>query len=331
MEDESKKLYVDDPTVVSFFCGELGWFLQRSQSYLRYLKKEVYPDRKFILMINQQFHVIVNDYVYCTIDLPKEFYALGLEKDCYESPPPGSPPGSLTPPDVYAALIEYFRNFYNVEKAIEIWPSRGSETFWIDHKQHMFAKYILSTPPIQTEKPIICVCPRKRERAPQRNVPEFVWWDLVSRLKDAYTVVICGTPDGAALVDFPESDSVINLVKYQGDDKFDKVVEYMCNSLLVVSSQSGLTHLGLLCDRPSYIIGHEKERHTETENRFDTPTSFRYTPDYRAIDAMAILQDIAGFIQVLLNHGLLSFNTGSPNEYDSIIEEESRLLGGANG
>ena len=325
MDEETKKFYIDEPTVVSMFFGELGWLLQRMQAYLRYLKKEVYPDRKFILMMNQQFHIIVHDFVYCTIDLPKEFYALGLETDCYESPPQGSPPGSLTPAYIYSDLIEYFRNFYNIEKAIEIWPPRGPETFWIDHKQFIFAKYTLSGPPVQTDKPIVCVCPRKRERAPQRNVPEYVWYDLVNRLKDAYTVVLCGTPSGSALADY-EADGVINLIKESHPDKFAMVVEYMCNSVLVISSQSGLTHVGLLCDRPSYIIGHEKERHADKENRFNTPVSFRYVQDYRAIDAMTILQDIAGFMQAVFACGFFRDNVGNPSEYDTMIEEDQSKL-----
>ena len=297
METE-EKVYIDEPTVVSFFTGELGWFLQRYQGHLRFLSQHVYPDRKFVLMINQAFHVFVHDFVYATIDLPKEFYRLGLETDCYDSPLPNSEPGALTPPDVWQNLIEYFRNFYNPEKAIEFWSPRGCNT-WIDNKPQLFAKY-LTDDKVEADRDIICVYPRGRARANFRNVPEFVWREVVDNLRKAFTVVLCGTPSGACLADY-EADNVVNLISYNGDDKLEKIITYMNNSVCSVGSQSGLTHVSLLSCCPSYIIGHEKERHAVAENRFSVHASFRVVQDYRAIDAQTICSDIAGFIEGMLN------------------------------
>lgn len=319
----NEQLYIDEPVVASFSISELGWLIQRWQGYLRYLKVEKYPDHKFVIMMNQDFHILVNDFIYCTIDLPQEFYNLKLETDCYEAPLAGSPPGSLTPPDVYSSLIEYFRNFYNVEKAIEIWPPRGCNPFWIDHNLQIFAKYAIdkNSAPRHLLRPIVCVCPRGRTRAPHRNVPEYVWKELVDKLKEEFTVVLCGTPSGSCLADYKddtdlpkdwsysewyrsfEETNVINLISYEGKDKFDKVVEYMCRSLVVISSQSGLTHLGLMCNKPSYIIGHEKERHAVKENRLNAPVSFRYVTDYRLIDAQTILRDLSLFFEELVVAG----------------------------
>jgi len=312
--------YIDEPCVAFFFCGEVGWFLQRTQGYYRYLKLNEYQDRKFILMANIQFHVFVNDFVAYTIDLPQEFYDLGLETDGYEAPYPDSPPGSLTPPDVYAALIEYFRNFYNVEKAIEIWTPRGCETKWINFQPQTFTRYRTDTV-IESERPIITVFPRGRSRAPQRNVPEFVWKETVDRLRQDFTVVLCGTPSGASLVDY-DADNVINTINYVGDDKMDKTIEYICNSVCTISSQSGPTHISLFCECPSYIIGHERERHTENENRFSTPTSFRTVPDYRAIDADTILNDVTTFIEKLKKAGWSTPVDMYKREIDSVIESD---------
>jgi hypothetical protein len=330
-EDDQKskaidKLYIDEPCVVSFFIGEIGWFLQRWQGYLRHLKLEKLKDHKFILMMNSQLHVLVHDFVSYTIDLPQEFYALRLETDCYEAPIPGSPPGSLTPPDVYKHLIEYFRNFYNKDKAIEVWTPRGPDTLWIDHQKQVYARYTRSNPQMKTDRPIVTVCPRGRSRAAFRNVPEFVWNEAVDKLAQDFVVVLCGTPSGSFLSK-KTGENIINLISYNGDDKFDLVLEYMCNSICNISSQSGLTHVGLFCDCPSYIIGHEKERHAIVENRLETPVSFRYVPDYRMIDAETICSDLASFFGELSKRGLIS-PEGQKTEdvFDRTLEQDQKIF-----
>ena len=212
---------------------------------------------------------------------------------------PNSPPASLTPPKVYASLIEYIRNFYNIEKAIEIWTPRGYSE-WVDHRPQIFTKYD-STREFPTDKPMLTICPRARARASNRNVPEFVWREAVDILKKDFYIVLCGTPSGSCLADYEDKENVLNLVSYSDDDKFELCMEYIAKSRLCISSQSGLTHVGLMCDTPSYIIGHEKTRHTITDNKFGVPTSFRYVFDYRAIDAETIVRDITEFYNILKN------------------------------
>jgi hypothetical protein len=299
---DGERLYVDEQCVVSFFIGELGWLCQRWQSYLRYLKHNTYPEHKFVIMMNQTYHPLVHDFVHYTIDLPKEFYDLHLETDGYESPLPGSLPGSLTPPDVYASLIEFIRNFYNKEKAVEIWTPRGCNT-WVDHQPHVFVKYRSDQP--EVAKPIVVVFPRSRSRAPERNVPEYIWYGVVETLKKYFNVVLAGTPGGASLVNY-EDPKVLNLITYDGADKLEKVMHYLTHAALSVSSQSGPTHVSLLCTTPSYIIGHEKIRHAVLDNRFKAPVSFRYVDDYRRIDTKTIIEDIEGFINILINSGVIN-------------------------
>jgi hypothetical protein len=294
-ENKSKDIYIDEPVVASFFVGELGWFLQRWNGYLRYLKHDVYPDHKFIVMMNLDYHVFINDFVTYTIDLPKEFYDLHLETDCYEAPLSNSPPGSFTPTDVWASLITYFRNFYNVEEAEEVWTPRGYN-LWVDKRPQLFQRY--ASAPIKTKRPLIIVFPRGRARAAQRNVPEFIWRELVDKLKKDYTVVLGGTPSGSFLADYKDKQ-VINLINYTGEDKMEQVIGFLNSAVMSVSSQSGPTHISLMSGCPSYIIGHEKERHAVVENRLSVPVSFRYLEDYRAIDADTILSDIKGFESVL--------------------------------
>jgi hypothetical protein len=290
------QFYLNEPCVVSFSISEVGWYLQRFQARLRYLKKEEYPDHKFIVFMNPNLHVFINDFVSYTIDWPKELYDLGFDSDCYELVPPNSPAGSLTPPNLYADLIKYMRNFYNKEKAVEIFPPRGC-TDYIEYTQQIFVKYT-SSETFNFDKPCITVFPRGRVRAAQRNVPAFVWFDLVEKLRQSAIVVLAGTPSGACLADY-EAENVINMIKYNESDKTEKIIAYLNSSLCSISSQSGGTHISLLSGCPSYIIGHEQKRHAVNENRIKTPVSFRYVPDYRMIDAETIIKDVNEFIAQL--------------------------------
>lgn len=225
--------------------------------------------------------------------------------------PPNLPAGSLTPPEVYADLIRYMRNFYNLNKAVEIFPPRGC-TDYIDYTQQIFVKYT-SNETFTFDKPCITIFPRARSRAAQRNVPKFVWLELVEKLRHSVKVILAGTPNGACLADY-EAENVINMINYNGEDKTEKIIAYLNSSDLSISSQSGGTHISLLAGCPSYIIGHEKQRHAVKENRLGTPVSFRYIPDYRMIDADTIIKDISDFANKLPKK--------EEKKYEQVLEED---------
>jgi len=292
---ESDNLYIDEPCVAFFHFGELGWGLSRWFGHMRYLHKEVYKDKPFVAFIDLDYHIFVKDFVKYSIELPEWFYKLELERDCYEAVLPDSKPGSLTPPHVYSRMIEYMRGFYDYEKCIEIFPPRGCNPF-VTFLPQLFR--LQKEEPIKSDRDIICVMPRGRSRAPQRNVPEFIWREVVEELRKYFTVVLCGTPSGSFLLGYT-ADNVINLIDYNKEDKMDLIVRYLNSAVCSISSQSGLTHVSLHAGCPSYIIGHEKERHVKFENKFDVPVSFRTVVDYRAIDSQTILNDVAEMLNLL--------------------------------
>lgn len=310
--------YIDEECVIGFWVGEIGWFLQRYQGYLRYQKHKVYKDRKFILFCNNHLHVFVDDFIHATTELPDWYKKLGLDGDCYEGVQPKSPAGSLMPPDIYAALIKDIRQHYNAEKAIEMFPMRGCN-YWVDSQLQVFCQY--KTDKLPSERPIIVIFPRARARAAQRNIPRFVWYELVENLKKTCTVVLAGTPQGACLADY-KADNVINLISYDEPDKTQKIITYLNSAQMSVSSQSGGTHIALLSGCPSYIIGHEMERHSKVENRLNTPTSFRTLSDYRAIDAFTMLQDMDALLAKLKESGWIKPMKGMK---DTVKDEQSKL------
>lgn len=314
---EVPNFHIDEPCVATFFIGEIGWFLQRYQAYLRYLKQEIYTDRKFFIVMNEAWYPFVQDFVDYTIDLPQEFKQLNLEQDCYEAPPINSTAGSRTPPDVYAYIINYVRSFCNIENTLEIFPPRGCN-FIIDASSQIFANYVAE--PVKFDKPIICIFPRKRDRCPERNVPEFIWYDLVEKLKKVYKVVLCGIPSGACLVNYEDPD-VINLINKKVN--IDTTIGYLNSAICSISSQSGGTHISLLSGCSTYIIGHEEKRHAYDENRLNVPASFRYVSDYRMIDADTIIGDITGFIEEV-------DQAEGEKSLDAVLEKDTNLLNSYN-
>jgi len=295
--EEIQEVLNGKKVLISLFIGELGWMLQRFQGTLRHLKHNEYKDWDFILMCNRNLHIFVDDFISYTIDLPNWFYNLGLDQDCYESVVPGSPPGSLTPPEVYQNLVLLLKNICKKCSEFELLlPPRGC-TAVLDTRPQIFCKYNIGEI-IKNENPIIVVFPRARERAANRNVPEFVWKETVLKLTETFTVVLAGTPSGACLEGM-WGKNIVNLINYDGVDKTEQIIKYLNNATCSISSQSGGTHISLLSCTPSYIIGHERERHVQRENRLSIPTSFRYLTDYRAIDSDTIIEDIKGFIRAL--------------------------------
>ena len=292
---EIDKFFIDEPVIVSMFCGEYGWFLQRYQGFMRHLKQETFKEHKMLLMIDPDKHLFVNDFVSYTIPLPD--FIKDLDRDCYEAVTPDSPPGSLTDPAIYSELIKYLKTFYNNEKGKLILSPRGCNLV-VDHYPQIFAKYTHNNPLEKFDKPLISIMPRKRIRASNRNVPEFVWREAIELLRKNFIIALLGTPEGAGLVDV-SGEGIINLIPYVGEDKTDLTIRYLNASLCSISSQSGGTHISLLSGCPSYIIGHEKDRHAKTENRLNTPVSFRYVLDYRIIDAQTIYNDVTDFLQQL--------------------------------
>ena len=286
--------------LISMFIGEVGWELQRFQAHLRYLKKEAYPDYDFVCMIRPHMHAFYNDFVSYTYNLPQWFNDLNLEADGYEAVLPETSAGGLTPPEVYQNLILLMEDICKEAEEYQVLlPPRGCSMF-IEHSPQLFIQYTGKTENIdRLADPTVTVFPRGRARAAQRNIPEYIWKELVIKLSNNVKVVLAGTPSGACLSDF-EHPNVINLISYNELDKTEKIITSLNKSIFSISSQSGGTHISVLTGCPSYILGHEMHRHTKAENRLNTPTSFRTLHDYRAVTADEMICDCQQFYNELI-------------------------------
>jgi len=283
-----EKLYIDDDCVTSFFIGSLYYFIQKWQGYLRYLKFEKYQDKKFVLMTNIKFHCLVSDFSYLTLDLPVEFYKMGFQGKGYEAVLDQRE--ELTSPHIYSQLIRYFRNYYNRDKAIEIWTPRNSDTFWIDKKPQIFTQYVSNL--IEHDKPIISIFPGNDING--FNIPPVIWQRVIDILSQHYILVVSSLDTNLSLR--LDNENIVNLVSYNEDDKLEQIIGYLNNSICSVGMNNGLAHVGIFTRCPTYLIGNFDER----ENHSETITASRKLSDYRAIDEKTILDDVELFIRKLM-------------------------------
>lgn len=93
----------------------------------------------------------------------------------------------------------------------------------------------------------IVICPRRRELAPQRNWPH--WHELERELSSNWRVFAAGAKDSSHHT--IKCDAAWNYPRH-----LDATVEAMLSAKMVVSTDTGLAHLAVLCGRPLMIICH---------------------------------------------------------------------------
>lgn len=301
--------------------GELGWAVSRWQGWCRLRRFTEFGNLRSIAADYNWRYPLYADFVDEFIPLPDWFTNLGLSQDCYEAPPSGAPAGTVTPPAVYADLLHYFQGCYNNNTTWTVRTPRGPN-FIVQHRFKQMWNQLSPSPQAESyadsllykaEKDIVIVSARGRTRAPERNVPEFIWDDLVNRLSQRFVVVITGVKGGAFLVN-KKGKNIINVIPRTGVDGLDVLIALLRRATFSVTSQSGPTLISLLCETPSYVVGHEGPRHSRDENWLNTPCFFRSVPHniYAGVTADVMFNDIVNFHQSIVN---------ADNNVETIIEE----------
>jgi len=283
--------------------GELGWSVSRWSGYCRFLKIENFKNIKCIAA-DYNWRAPLYEFADEFIPLPDWFTDLKLEQDCYEAVLPKSQPGSLTPVEIYTSILNHYKQFYNEETTLTIRTPRGCNLYVQHHCQQMW-KYLECSAETSAyvnsllynhKGDVITVAARKRERTPERNVPEYVWNDVVDRLSEKNTVVLAGTKDSSALAE-KRGRNIINLMHREGTDGLDVLIGVLQKSFMSLTSQSGPTLISLLTGCPSYVLGHEKWRHSIAENWMQTPCMFREVPNniYGGVTSEMVLGDFGRY------------------------------------
>jgi hypothetical protein len=288
--------------------GELGWAASRWHAYCRFLKHNDYQHHKCIIA-DYDWRYPLYEFADEFIPLPEWFTRLPLHQDCYEAVPLDAPAGGFTTPDVYTSLLQYFKQFYDEDKTKVIRTPRGCNIFLQFRRKQMWktlepsdnaVNYINSLVP-QGASDIVVVSARGRARAKNRNIPEHIWEEVVDKLSNRFLVIITGTPHSSFLTKKVGS-GIINLINRPGKDGLDVLIAALHKAAFSVTSQSGPSHMSLLTGTPSYIMGHEKQRHSVGENWLKTMCLFREVPNqvYAALDAETILSDIIVLYEAIL-------------------------------
>lgn len=244
--------------------GELGWSLYLS-AHIRWLKDQenmtaavmTYPDRECLFRN-------VADRV---LNLPSYFY------ERFNTEMQGCAKIKRVAKGIFR---EFFLNYnpdgYNLR----------SDLLWVDFSyfkgKAIYKSYPVSTiiePRPQRPKEIL-IFPRAR-RAPgykNRNLPSDFYRDLIYALCREFNnriVRSIGVPKGAWSI-FCPYPNYINSVHPK--NTIQGIIDFCDNAIAAVGAQSAPPKLALLQGVPTFMIGHQKGRHTVGENWMKTAAGF---------------------------------------------------------
>lgn len=143
----------------------------------------------------------------------------------------------------------------------------------------------------------ILVFPRARGgRFTPRNLPVKFYVDLIYELCKQfpqYTVRTIGIESGAYKIDEIIAKNYACDVKKEAN--LQDMIDRFQIALVAIGSQSAPCKISLLQGVPTYMIGHEKERHTKLENWKGTKCGFYETHNYQEFDLNLCIDEIVRF------------------------------------
>ncbi len=294
--------------------GELGWNLFAFSGIARFLKKSSpYQNHTCLVMANKG-HYPIYQFADQFVPIPSWFDNYNFISASYDMP--------NMPAEVYGNLIKYFRRFY-YEECKEVFEFRTPRTHTFTlvqtHKQY-FEKLTPTADGIflrdallknfPDDKEILVVMPRYRVMPEEaqfgenkfndmRNWPPLFWQDLIMKLlNDGYLLVIAGTQNGIPPINY-NLPNVINLANLDSTYIMDTTLAFMEVALGTIGSQSGGTHLALQAGSPTWVLGHEVQRHAVDCNPLKTPCVYCDS----GLPYANIFPDVAyGSIQQFITH-----------------------------
>lgn len=130
----------------------------------------------------------------------------------------------------------------------------------------------------------VLVFPRHRtSKFASRNIPKDVWQRMIAGILEGFPqwyVVSLGASDGAIAFRPEEfgkaAGRFIDLVSYPDEWTLDMMVALARSEagVAAVGNQSGPLKMTLVCGLPTFMFGHERERHTVEENFLGTAAGF---------------------------------------------------------
>ena len=285
------------------FLGEFGWELSHWMPHVRWLRKQ-YRGKKLVVSSYPGRQALYNEIVDEFIPLPEWFIKDNHDCDGFEALGEDGP---------YNKIIQYFNGFleekYKNKNVLWTKTPRGFNRVIRESGNCIFEPIIPTSEGNKIaddliekygNKPIIIIFARSMKRRmfldinllrcayiedwypdglPTRNYPRSNWEELFgmlySRFNKDFTFAIGGTKEGNCLLETAQKTSdVIDLTEVASSVSLDVTIALLDKAFMSISSQSGPTHLSLQCGCPSFIYGHEMERHTQIDNPLGTDVVF---------------------------------------------------------
>lgn len=270
--------------------GELGWSLYLS-AHIRWLKKNSdsmiavigFPDRRCL------YAGLADD----IIDVPKAFYKkydLNMQ-DSHKIRKVG-----------WDELETFFESC--VPKGYRF-AKRNEYSIKIISDSRIFMPYKYSKLPEDGEggymRTEILIFPRCRTHPlwARRNLSEKFYLELIERLCDEFpklTVRTIGTKRSA----YDIMTDRFNYINWVGKSKsLQDMIDRCQTAIAAVGSQSALPKISLLQDVPTFIIGHQKERHIGRENWMNTKIGFYEIAkkDYAELKNKDCIRAVVAFVK----------------------------------
>lgn len=125
-----------------------------------------------------------------------------------------------------------------------------------------------------SDKSEILIFPRYRSSV-ERNIPKTFYINLINLICDEFPdcfVRTIGRADGAYDIEEVRKNNYINCVGRS--ESIRDLIDSCQSAIVAVGSQSAPPKLSLLQGVPTFMIGHEKQRHIGAENWMDTKVGF---------------------------------------------------------
>lgn len=274
----SKLAYVD--------IGELGWSLNLS-AHLTWMKKNT--NSRLVVITSPDRKCLYKKTADLILRVPRDFYEQFKGKQsCL----------GLYPP-VKEKLWEYFQEILPFGYVLSSDFSFNCSSKFFISKKLIYEPHEYSRKLDGRKK--ILIFPRFRDYPPfkARNLPKLFYIKLIKTLCDEfpyYEIKTIGLNSGSYDINEIKKNNYTNGIKKKAD--LQKLIDECQLAVAAIGSQSALPKIALLQKVHTFMIGHDKERHTERENWLNTRAGFYAIPtkSYHKFDFDACINNISSFM-----------------------------------
>jgi len=259
------KLFIESDVIVSFFIGDLRTFLESYQGYMRWIKQKKYPNHKFLIVSDVRFFCFIEDYISYNIDLPDFAKASNLTPLSYEAVENGE---ILTSPELYSKIIEFLSQFYNKEKAVEMWSPRGNSDI-LKGQEQVFNNVEIEGM-VLTKPTVTVMC--------DPVIKHYVWKELIDNLSVDFQVVVYG------LIYKPNSNIILVT-------DMEDLVKYSKSSLISINTANMYAYIPAVIRSNSYVIGLGDDNLVKIHQKLKIPIGYRTVGTYKDIYGEDIADD----------------------------------------